>query len=163
MSKWRTKPYLAADAIRADAVTGCLKTIGDRVSVWRCENDPKDVDEVFLALATGSKSSSFETMDIVVLPENELADAGLVAESSEGDTAVEDLKERHFDLAYLDLDKLAGLARIVASRVKSSQVVRRTERQIKDLVRQAVSAGRVRRDELNEELGQKLSKAPTSH
>ena len=77
LSKWRTKPYLAVDAIRADAITGCLRTRDDRLSVWRCKNDPKDVDEVFLALATGSKSSKFETMDIVVLSENELDRAGL--------------------------------------------------------------------------------------
>ncbi len=78
-SKWASKPYLKPDAIRADAITNCLKTKDDRLSLWRCADDQWDVAEAFLALATGSKISKVETMDIVVLPENELEEAGLIS------------------------------------------------------------------------------------
>ncbi len=162
-SKWVYKPYLEPDAIRADGITGCLRTTNDKLSLWRCEDDPEDLDQVFLALATGSKSEGFDRIDIVILHEDELQGAGLAEELTEGDTVVEDLKSRHVDLGYFDLDKLGALARIVAARINSHKSKRRTEAAVKRLVRDAISAGRVRPDELNEELGQKLSRNATSH
>jgi hypothetical protein len=79
-----------------------------------------------------------------------------MAEAKEGDTAVQDLKSRHVNLVSLDLDRLGAFARILATRIRSAQVVRRTEKQIKNLVREAVSARRVQQDELNSELRKKL-------
>ena len=155
-SKWASKPYLKPDAIRADAVTNCLKTTDDRLSLWRCENDQQDVDQVFLALATGSRISKIDTMHIVVLPEKELEEAGLTTENKGGDTAVQDLKSRHVDLVCLDLDKLGTLARMLASRIRNCQVVARTKKQIQTLVREAVSARRVQPDELSPELRNEL-------
>jgi len=156
-SKWASKPYLKPDAIRADAVTNCLKTTDDRLSLWRCEDDQQDVDQVFLALATGSKISKIDTMHVVVLPEKELEEAGLLTEAEGGDTAVQDLQSRHVDLVCLDLDKLGTLARMLASRIKNSQVVSRSEKQIKTLVREAVGEGRVQQDDLSEQLRQELT------
>ncbi|RJP38959.1 MAG: hypothetical protein C4547_03955 [Phycisphaerales bacterium] len=153
--KWRAKPYLAADAIRADAVTGCLRTRDDTLSFWSCEDTPDDLDQVFLALATGSSVSRFETMDIVLIAEADLDDAGVVTEANEGDTAVEDLKARHIDLVYLDLDKLAALARIIAARVRVLHA-RRTAGQLRRLVEDAVVVGRLRPELLNPELGDRL-------
>jgi len=95
-------------------------------------------------------------MDIVVVPEKEIEDAGLKAEAKEGDTAVQDLRSRHVDLVELDFDKLGTFARILAYRVKNSQFKLLTKTEIKRLVRNAVSGGRVQPSELNEKLREKL-------
>lgn len=153
--RWTPKSYLPEDAVRADAVTD-LRTTGDGLSMWRCENDKEDVDQVFLALATGSKNSGFDTMHVVVLPEDELVAAGVAAEAVDGDTAVVDLKSRHVDLVQLDLDKLGQLARMFSARVSRNEVILCTEAQIKRLVRKAVSDRRLEPDALTEGLRKKL-------
>ena len=45
-AKWAPKEYLAPSEIRADAIGGCLRTTGDRLSWWRCKDDEEDVAEV---------------------------------------------------------------------------------------------------------------------
>ncbi len=155
--RWIPKSYLPEDAVRADAVTD-LRTAGDGLSMWRCENDQEDVDQVFLALATGSQNSGFDTMDVVVLSEDELVAAGIAAEAMDGDTAVVDLKSRHVDLVRLDLGKLGQLASMLSAQVRRNEVIRRTEKQIKRLVRMADSDRRLERDALKEELRKKLKK-----
>jgi hypothetical protein len=156
-SKWNPRPYLKPDAIRADAVTGCLKTKGDRLSMWQCNDNLEDIDQIFLALATGPLITGFDAMDIVVVPENELEDAGFTAEATQGDTAVQDLRSRHVNLVCLDLDKLGTFAKLLASRLKDSQFKRATEAQIKRLVREAAGKGRVQQGNLSEQLRQKLT------
>ena len=153
--KWATKEYLPKNSVRADAVTD-LKTTNDALSMWRCEND-QDVDEVFLALATGTQNKGLDTMDVVVIPQKELEKAGLVSDARDGDTAVSDLKPRHVDLVRLDLEQLGQIAHMLADRVNRDEVCRRTEGQIKRLVRDAVSAGRLRLDDLSKELRDQLS------
>jgi hypothetical protein len=155
-SKWGPKHDLRHDAIRADAVTGCLKTMDDTLSMWRCKDDLNDLNDVFLALATGPKNDGFDTLDIVVVPENTLEDAEIAMEPTEGATAIRELRSRHVDLIALDLDKLAALARIIASQVRNSGVKRLTEGQIKQLVTDAANSGRVQLDELPKQLREKL-------
>jgi len=124
--------------------------------MWRCKDDLEDIDQVFLALATGSLNTGFDAMDIVVVPEDELAAGGLTTEGTEGDTAVPALRSRHVDLVALDLDKLGTFARILDSRIRNYQVRRRTESRIKSLVREAIGEGHVQQDVLSPELRKKL-------
>lgn len=153
-SKWNAKPGFPHQAIRADAVTGCLKTKDDRLSMWRCQDDLGDIDQVFLALATGPNKTGFDTMDVVFVPEEDVERAGIAHQATEGETVVPDLRARHIDIVDLDLEKLGTLARIVASQVPKSQ--RRTEAAIKKLVRTAIQSGRINSDQLNNELRLKL-------
>jgi hypothetical protein len=152
--RWIRKPYLPETAIRADSVTD-LKTTNDELSLWRCEGND-DVDQVFLALATGSHVTSFDTMDVVLLPEAELTNAGVLIVSVAGDTAVEELKSRHVNLVRLDLERLGALAETLTEFVKRNEVQRRTKGQISRLLQSALSAGRLQAEELSEELRAKL-------
>jgi len=155
-SKWTPKPYLSPEGIRADAITGCLRTKDDSLSLWRCTSDGHEIDQVFLALATGPLNSDFDTMDIVLVPENNLVEEGLIIEGIQGDTTIENLRLRHVDLVQLDLDKLGKFAKLLAARIRESHVRRKTVAQIKELVRNALSTGILRRDELNEGLRAKI-------
>jgi hypothetical protein len=119
-------------------------------------DDLSDIEQVFLALATAPKKISFDTMDLVLVPDTEVASAGVAHEATEGETVLPELRSRHVDVVALDLDKLASLARIVAYRVRNSHVERRTERQIRRLVVDAVKSGRVQPSELSAELRLKV-------
>ncbi len=157
-AKWDSKEYLAESEIRADAITGCLRTMDDTLSWWRCSDDEKNVAEVALALAAGPKIDKFERIDVVVLPEAVLANAELASESTEGETAVKDLRSRHVDLVRLDVERLAKVARILAPRIRSGdKVVRFTKAQIITLVTTAIHDKRLEEKNLNKKLRKQLS------
>jgi hypothetical protein len=157
-SKWEPKPYLPPDAIRADAVTGCLRTNQDRLSLWRCVDDSADIDHVFLALATAPQVKSIETMDVVLLGEGDLSMVGLEMEDTDGETAVTDLRSRHVDVVALDLPKLGACAGVIAAQVADERVVRITKARLRRLVVKAIDAGRIVQSKLDEKLRADLQK-----
>lgn len=157
-AKWEPKEYLVASEIRADAISGCLRTTGDTLSWWQCTDDEKDIDEVALALAAGPKFDTFDTIYVVRLPEAVLANAGLASESSEGETAVKDLRSRHKDLVRLDVERLVEVARILAPLIRSGdKVVRFTKAQLMTLVTTAIHEERLDENDLSQKLQEKLA------
>ncbi len=157
-AKWAPKKYLAPSEIRADAIGGCLRTTGDRLSWWRCKDDEEDVAEVALALAAGPKFDRFDTIYVVRLPEAVFANAGLASESTEGETAVKDLQSRHMDLFSLDVERLAKIARILGPLIRSGdKVVRFTKAQLMTLVTTAIHEERLDENDLTQELQEKLA------
>ncbi len=157
-AKWHHREYLAKTEIRADAISGCLRTTDDKLSWWRCTDDEKGVAEVALALAVGPRMEKFEKIDVVVLPELTLTEAGLASEPTEGDTPVKDLRSRHVDLVGLDVERLAQVARILGPRIRSSdKVVQFTKAGLMDLVTAAIHDKRLDANDLNEKLRAKLA------
>ena len=158
-AKWHHREYLAETEIRADAITGCLRTTDDTLSWWRCTSDEEDVAEVALALAVGPKTDRFDKIDVVVLPRAILADAELAFESTEGETPVKDLRSRHVDLVRLDVERLAKVARILAPRIRErDNVFTYTAKTVRALVTTAIDEKRLNADDLNEKLQEKLAK-----
>ena len=158
-AKWERRDYLAENELRADAITS-LRTSDDRLSWWRCDDDEEDVAQVALALAVGPNKGSFEKIDVVVLPEAILADAGLVSESTQGETAVKDLRSRHVDLVKLDVERLAKVVRILDPRIRlGDTVVPFTKARLITLVATAIRDERLSANDLNVKLREKLAKA----
>ncbi len=160
-AKWEPIGYLAENEIRADAISGgCLRTSGDTLSWWRCSGDEDDVAEVALALATGPNKTNFDKIDVVVLPEEELAVAGLTTKPEAGDTLIKDLKSRHVNVVRLDVERLAMIARILALRIRTGKnVFTFTRGKLKTLVSTAIKAERVNRNDLDEKLQEELDKS----
>lgn len=153
--RWGVQAWMAASAIRADAVTLCLKTEGDTLSVWECSEDRADVAEVILALATNFQR--LDTVDVVLLDSDELQAAGVELEATAGLTPVDDLKYRHRDLARLDMDRLSAVATQVAIQVRGDVRCHRfTKREVRDIVRDAVGRGRVRKELLQPKVAEEI-------
>src|SRR6266536_3514288 len=93
-AKWERPAFISSSDIPADAITGCLKTQDNKLSLWDCADDNGSVEEAVLALATGSKYDSLEKMHITTLVIAEMKSQGLSLANTRGDTAVEDLRER---------------------------------------------------------------------
>jgi hypothetical protein len=159
-AKWQHRHYLAENEIRADAISGCLRTTDDTLSWWRCSTDEQDVAEVALALAVGPRMEKFDKIDVVVLPETDLAAAGLASESTDGDTPIKELRSRHVDLVKLDVERLAKVARILGPLIRSGdKVVQFTKAQLMTLVRTAIQDRRLDPDDLSVKLRDKLAKS----
>lgn len=160
-AKWEPIGYLAENEIRADAISGgCLRTSGDTLSWWRCSGDEDDVAEVALALATGPNKTNFDKIDVVVLPEEELAAASLTTKPEAGDTPIKDLKARHVNVVRLDVERLAMIARILAPRIRTGEnVFTFTRGKLKTIVSTAIKAERLNRNDLDEKLQEELDKS----
>lgn len=162
-AKWEPIGYLAENEIRADAITLCLRTSGDALSWWHCEGEERDVAEVALALATGSKITNFDKIDVVLLPEIDLLAAGLTTGPEAGDTPIEELKLRHVNVVNLDLERLGDIAKVLAPRIRKGDLVFPfTTARLKNLVRTAIQDGRLHPHDLNEKLQEKLGKSTGS-
>lgn len=158
-AKWEHRDYLAETEIRADAISGYLRTTDDTLSWWRCTDDEKEVADVALALAVGPRIEKFEKIDVVVLPEAILTEAGLASVSTEGETPVKDLRSRHVNLVNLDVERLAKVARILGPRIRSGdKVFPFTKARLMTLVAVAIHDKRLDANDLNEKLREKLAK-----
>ncbi len=159
-AKWEPRDYLAEGEIPADAISGCLRTSDDTLSWWRCKGHREDVAEVALALTAAPKIEKFDKIDVVVLPEEVVTDAGFSVETFAGDTLVRELQARHVNLPKLDVDRLVEVAKILAPRIRDDdEVFQFTKGQLVKLVTAAIHDKRLDIDELSEKLQEKLHKS----
>lgn len=146
--KWEgNKPWLVPGAIRADAVTGSLRTDQDELSVWECQDNKGDVAEIVLAVASVHKR--LESVHLVLLDEDELKADGVELKRTRGKIKVEDLKLRHANLVRLDLVKLSAIATRVATQVcADARCYEFTTGEVLAIVREAIGKGRVNKEDL---------------
>ncbi|MBI4717396.1 MAG: hypothetical protein HY763_06300 [Planctomycetes bacterium] len=158
-AKWERKPHLAPNEIGADAITACLRTSGDALSWWRCADEEEDVARVALAVAlpVDKDKQKLETIDVALVPAVELESIGLSLRDSEGNTLVNDVRARHVDVVYFDVDRLAAVARMLAPRIRSgTQVFTFTSARVKRLFREAIGDNRVDPSALSDKILAKL-------
>jgi hypothetical protein len=116
---------MGPDDIGADAVTICLKTSGNALSLWTCSEDPADIHQIALALALGTDKDRVDTMDVILLPKDLFAARGFVFTATPGQTKLDDLKDRHLDMAELTLAKLSEVAHLIRDGVRQNADVHR--------------------------------------
>lgn len=166
ISKWQPVDGFPVDAISADAVTACLRTSGNELSVWECDlldgelgrwDDSQLVGEVAdVVLAFASMLQKPVSLDIVIFPMSAITEFGLDIEATamNADTIVDDLKYRHMDIRRLDLTRLNMVAGIIASCVRSPQYVRRfREKEVIKVLKAAVNSRRLDVERLHDSQG----------
>lgn len=150
-AKWvRAGNRMDPSAIRADAITACLRTFNDTLSVWECDDAQDDIKEAMLALAAAG--NQVDKIDVVLLRKDELATATVTTESTteSARTAVADLAQRHFDIVSVEMSRLSAISSLIAGRVRSdSQCYQLTRRQVAQLIYDAAANGRVDRNVLD--------------
>lgn len=137
-AKWEDK------RIRADAVTGCLRTHRDTLSVWKTDITEYSIHNVALALA--SNMERIDTIHIVVIPKKPLLESGILFANTPGNIKVRDegLVGSHQDIVDIDLEMLSTISRIIHSMVNSNKnCYRIPKKTIIDLLCNAVSDGKL--------------------
>lgn len=156
-AKWRSKADMETEDISADAVTGCLRTSRNTLSVWQCTLDEADVAEVILAL--GSEMERLDTINVVLIEKSSLEEEGLALEATLGKTPVEDLRSRHMDIVNLNMTKLCFLAREIAPKVRNnSDCYRFKATRVRQLIVEAIQNGRLELDSLKEKVRVEVEK-----
>ena len=158
-AKWERPAFISGSDIPADAITGCLRTQDNKLSLWDCADDNGSVEEAVLALATGSKYDSLEKMHITTLVIAEMKSQGLSLANTRGDTAVEDIRERHLEVDKLTLIQLTKFAELMAANIYyNDHCFIFTRKDVARIIKTAISKQRLDGQNLSPKLLAELNK-----
>ena len=135
----------------ADAITNCLKTTNNDLSVWKIDTI-EGLENAFLALITGSQQTKLSTLHYVLLEENVVLEKGLSLKESEGDTNVVSLKNTHKDISKLTYRRLGIIKDLIIEQLKNDDETFFTKSQLKEILKKAIHEGKVSKDSLNPDL-----------
>ncbi len=152
-AKWERRKSDELKDTPADAITRCMRTSEDKLSVWRIDTEDEFPDAVLAIVAT---AEHLETMHFVMLCGEELHARGLQTECSPSGPPVRGMEDRHYDIVDLTYSTLGEVASIILRIVKENRVERRTKRELRELLISAVEQGRLARIDLKERLRGKL-------
>lgn len=152
-AKWMQTDLTKNNDVSADAITNCLKTSMNTLSTWEI-NSQDEIDEAVLAIV--SSHDHLETIDVVPLEYEHLKSSGVDSEKTEGSTPVIELREKHRDLSNLSYTKLGIIAYHIVDQIRGKIIFRYTERKLKDILFNAITANRLSLKDLSESLQRKL-------
>jgi hypothetical protein len=154
-AKWLQNDIINGEDVSADAITLCMKTVANTLSVWEIDSET-DLDEAVLGIVSGGQH--LETIDIVTMDSQYLIDNGVdFVSNREGcTTPLEDIKKRHYNLRNLTYRKLGTIAYHIVDGFKNNRVERYTEGKLKNILRGAIACDRLNLAELAESMREKL-------
>lgn len=147
-AKWEC---IEANDVSADAITNCLKTYQNDLSVWRI-NSETELDDAILALITGAKQTKLSTLHYVIINEEIVTNKGLNLKTTLGDTSAECLKEKHRDISNLTYTKLGIIKDIILESIRKNDSNFLTKVQLRKLIKEAIESGKLLKEKLNPEL-----------
>ena len=151
-SKWLQEDEVPND-VPADAITGCMRTQRNTLSVWEVPDENR-IDEAVLAIA--SAGHHLETIDVVQIDREHLEENKIDCIQSSGHTPVADLVDTHIDLSNLAYKELGIIAYHIADKFRQNKVKRYREKQIKEILRTAIQKQRLETENLSESIRKKL-------
>jgi len=163
-TKWLQNNITAGEDVSADAITICLKTSENKLSVWKVSTET-DIEEAILAIVSGG--DHLEAIDIITINCQRITPDGInfAPNPEKSRTRVQDLKNAHCDITDLSYGKLGVISQYIVdcfkkgeitNCCKEGQVVRCTEGYLKGIIREAIENGRLKKEDLPDSIQKKL-------
>ena len=157
-AKWERREGLSAGEIPADAVTRDLKTETNALSFWRC-SEPLETEIENTVLALAAAADRLDKIDVTWIDETKFTSRSLTLNQTLGKTPVEGLRNRHVDVANLDLHRLVAVGELIGDALGAKQHKRWTKKKVINLVVEAVRNELVLIDDLKENARVEVEKA----
>ncbi len=161
-SKWQEDPLSADEEkallevkkVAADAVTNCIKTTGNKLSLWRVEEKRDSIDDI-IPLIVGFERP--DTCDIIYISDEVFLQEGIVIEQSSEDanTPIEELKQYHYNAIVEDFEGLGKFARIVLRSLDNHK--RFKGKAVKTKLREMLDRQEIDREMISDKLYEKIS------
>jgi hypothetical protein len=152
--------WMSGDSIKeppaADAITGCLRTTKNTLSVWRINNET-ELEEAVLAIISGQ--DRLETIDVVMLDDEYFVKCKISTKDTEGLTPVKDLKNTHRDLCSLDFWTIGMVAEHIIESIKKDKLKRFREAELTKIIKNAIAKNRLELSDLKENIQKKIIKS----
>ena len=139
-AKWRQNDILHGADVSPDANTICMRTKANKLSVWQIASEDQ-LDDAALAII--SAGDHVETIWVAAIERASVINSGIDLVQIEGKTAVDDLKNTHFDLTNLTYPKLGSLAQFTVQSFTSDRVKSYTEGRLVGILDQAIRSKRL--------------------
>lgn len=133
--------------VSADAITNCLKTFGNDLSVWKISSE-KELEKAILALITGKNQTKICKLHYVVIEEELLRDVGLELKETDGDTAALELVKNHRDICNLTYVKLGVVKELIVKAIKEEKTDCYTRSKLLSILKEAIKKGEVKKENL---------------
>lgn len=156
-AKWESADGQQPEEIAADTITADLRTTENTLSFWRCAS-PTEEELRKTVLALAAAADRLDKIDIVWITESDVRAKGLHIQDSPGQTPVVSLRDRHADVASLNLGRLTAVASLIAHAVANQQHKRLTKREVIKIVAAAVREQILKIDDLSEEIRKEIQK-----
>jgi len=153
LGKWRQKEFIDNDEISADAITLCLKTSGNTLSVWKIESEDH-IDEAVLAFI--SKAPHLEAAFFVLLNEEHLNDNKISIEQRDDETPYKAQIKNHVVLTQLSYETLGVIAHYILNEVRNDRVKSYAEGRLKRMFAKAISSGKIDMADLKQDFQKKI-------
>lgn len=151
-SKWPQEDEDNVFNVKSDAITICLKSSSNTLSVWEIE-DEQHLDEAVLALASGFQH--LESIDVVMLERDKLKKE-IECKQTKGSTPVVDLENTHFDLSGLNYYTIGIVAEHIIEKIRTKKIKRYSLGELKKILNNAIDSGRLKREDLKENVLKKI-------
>jgi hypothetical protein len=152
-AKWYQLDIAVSYDVSADALTNCLRTTKNTLSVWKIDTED-DLNQAVLALV--ANQDHLAAIDVVILEESSLSQYNLKIIASPGDTPVESLVNEHRDIAELSYNKIGHVTNHIVDRIRSNHIKRYTISMLKKVLKDAIEAGLIKKEDLKVDVQKKL-------
>ena len=119
-SKWQETHLSSNEAqareevkrVKADAITNCIKTSDNKLSLWRVDDKKDSIDDI-VPLIIGFERP--DTCDVVYISEEVFSEEQITLEQSSDDanTPIEELKQYHYNAIVKDYEGLGKFPKVV--------------------------------------------------
>lgn len=150
-AKW---DKIGVDDVSADAITSCLRTNQNDLSVWRISSE-QELSDAILALISGSKQSKLSTLHYVIIDETLIIERGFTLKETPGDTVALELVDKHRDIENLTYVKLGIIKDLILDCISNDRTSFITRKSLKELLIHAIKTGKIKKESLNPELVEK--------
>ncbi|WP_457977192.1 hypothetical protein L0Y47_13200 [Ectopseudomonas composti] len=156
LAKWTNSLESDIDGFSADAITGCLRTTENTLSVWKCETE-EEIEQSTLALL--ASQTRIDKLDIVKIDRGDVEERKLSVVESPGHTAAEVYANNHADIAGLNIDSLRLFAELVKEEVANGRSIRIGKADFIKRLQSGIAKGVIVESALTKEILAELEKA----
>ncbi len=143
--------------LKADALTSCLRTSQDELSLWTVENtNEEEIEKAILALITNSRLERLDRIQVVYFDEDNVKQLGLTLKKSPGDTVISTYTNLHQDMIELNFEKMGKVSALITSALRDKRIKKKKEKKLTALLTRAIESGLVEQKKLHMLLQHKL-------
>jgi hypothetical protein len=153
-SKWAQRRILEGEQPSADAITNCMKTTRNTLSLWSIR-DEGELDEAVLAIA--AQGDHLDTIDVLKINPSLIKDRGLHVLKSQGLTPYAGFVNNHLDVVELDYTSLGIMAGVIVESIRHGGWKRVTFGELKRILTKAIEEGKVEMVELKPDVQKKIN------
>lgn len=141
-------------SVKADAITNCIKTTGNKLSLWKVD-EKRDVIEDIIPLILGFERP--DTCDIIYISDEVFLQEGILLEQSSEDANVpiESLKKYYYNAVVKDYEGLGKFAKVVLKSLNNYKRFKGKEVKIK--LKEMLINHEIEKEMISDKLYEKIS------